>query len=534
MYEKNICDICFEKGVCPHHSPQCNKTGGFFVYGTAPGKEARQPPRKETNVANTDKIKKIWRAIALGLAALLVAGGALWFVQSRLALRGAPAMEEYAVVLPTDDVAKGTHTWMEGYLDALTRSTPWAGRKLQAYWVGEPIVMGTTDEPWVRYIFTVTPAPGHEAEFADWGAPSSQDDSLLCDWTIRMRTAPVAGGYEFRFGGRQHYEALQTKAPAPYTYEFTSTACFVRYDGDTRREVPVPREELLRSFDDFERREEDTLPEGSYLITDEMTAFLYGGTNEIPLRMVYSTDKGATWQLATVADTGYGMRQRFVFFPSATTGYVVVSGDCTMHQELTQIFKTTDGGANWQHTGNGPVTRLLQGASFVNPGVGFLCYPPATIQNGSHTRTELQLYRTGDGGASFTQLSLPLPPVADGYDRDTWKKVFVQPTPPLLGGRPPRHAGDAGQGRRLRRPPRGGKIPLVRRGPHVGIQRGGAPPRPGAGRRVAVCAIKKAGMQARGPCIPALYRSRRKMGKCYWFAFLYCWGESPNSLMKAR
>src|SRR5699024_1332692 len=94
---------------------------------------------------------------------------------------------------------------------------------------------------------------------------------------------------------------------------------------------------------------ENELLEESYIITPERTAFIVGGLQNV--KVLQSTDQGATWDEAQIPSPLQAIRMRIIDFVSEQVGFVILTGDRTMGWEGNRIFKTEDGGETWIEIG---------------------------------------------------------------------------------------------------------------------------------------------------------------------------------------
>jgi photosystem II stability/assembly factor-like uncharacterized protein len=108
-----------------------------------------------------------------------------------------------------------------------------------------------------------------------------------------------------------------------------------------------------------------------------------------------STDNGATWTETTLGISSIPANTYFnnITFTSANDGFIV--GDNGT------IFKTTNGGTNWQLQ-TSPISSSLKDIQFVNNQTGFIC---GTFPNGS-------LLKTTNGGSTWKALSIGFYPVS--------------------------------------------------------------------------------------------------------------------------
>lgn len=180
-------------------------------------------------------------------------------------------------------------------------------------------------------------------------------------------------------------------------------------NGANWRDVPISLEKLTSRGDEMDGQLSGP-QEKSYVVTDEVTAFAYGGSPSVPVSVTFSHDEGKNWKTIVVSNMDTSVRRLFLSFPDAEHGFLIFTGDRTMHQEGSTLYVTRDGGENWS-----PLTAetfygyegshsLLTGAAFVSDKVGFV-----TGGDGC--------WRTEDGGNNWKQLTVRVPAVeyAESY-----------------------------------------------------------------------------------------------------------------------
>ncbi|MBP1916105.1 WD40/YVTN/BNR-like repeat-containing protein [Lederbergia galactosidilytica] len=166
--------------------------------------------------------------------------------------------------------------------------------------------------------------------------------------------------------------------------------------------VPVELDQLFSGEFNGNREE---LIEHSYILNEKRTAFLYSeGLAEVGKRVVYiySTDQGQNWEKTIVTEPYPSMRFRKVAFLSDKFGYIIVSGDRTMSQEMSNVFLTYDGGRIWKETNRSGVTTLLSDGGFIDERVGFLSFSYINP-------LEPILYVTEDAGNTWESATIDIP-----------------------------------------------------------------------------------------------------------------------------
>lgn len=180
-------------------------------------------------------------------------------------------------------------------------------------------------------------------------------------------------------------------------YEIKNNTLLVSYDGGEKYQVvPVDVSNLA-----YVENSTSQLQKGSYILSNEKTAFLYGGTTsgskKTPISVIFSNDKGGNWincELDKIYDAGY----LYVNFFDEKNGVVVCGYGLTgENQQSSRIYTTTDGGETWNTVGSGPANNVLKGVLYTDSNTGFFCYD---YVNGMDSN----LYITRDGGKTFSKV----------------------------------------------------------------------------------------------------------------------------------
>lgn len=146
------------------------------------------------------------------------------------------------------------------------------------------------------------------------------------------------------------------------------------------------------------------LIENSYILTNDRAAFLYseGAYTNQKIVLKYSLDQGKTWQDSVVAEPYPVHRFRKVQFLNQKFGYVILSGDRVVSQEISNIYLTHDGGKTWSETNPTNVTHLVKDGGFVDESTGFL-------SQGFINPEVPELFVTQDGGETWIQAEIKIP-----------------------------------------------------------------------------------------------------------------------------
>jgi hypothetical protein len=349
--------------------------------------------------------------------------------------------EGFSVEVNSEDLTVVGTNWMEKYTEQFKGRYVPGSQKLIEYSIDDIEVKETNV---IQIDFSIVTRKLDAGIASKWNG-SLEDNKIKCQWVLwfEEESTPKGtyiytviknqrpAGYDlekYNTSGEKEKDEYKQKyeAEIPYekqenTYKIENKVCYVSYDGGrTWKEVPVQLGSLAAVGDG--RPFYNKLQEKSYLITSEKTAFIYGGTREIPLTVIYSEDKGTAWKTTEISKNLDSVRVKFCSFPTVKVGYVIAAGERAMSQERQVIFKTEDGGATWKEVGYGPRTSILQSSSFIDENLGFMSYPK--IEG-----AETNFYRTEDGGKTFEPIILPL-------TRQEWMGLtlepFIQPESPYV------------------------------------------------------------------------------------------------------
>lgn len=183
-----------------------------------------------------------------------------------------------------------------------------------------------------------------------------------------------------------------------YDYTILDHKLWVTYDhGENFVEVPIEYEKVTYN-PNYSYAE--TVPEGSYIIEKDYTAFLY--VDDGSLGLIYSYDQGKNWETTFItANEHYYLRARFLL-RTENQFYVLFSTDKAMSAESHSLMKSTDG-IHFEFVDyQDPEQRVMTYAYFSEDSIGYVAYR----NNGSGDH--LSFYRTEDGGQTFAPLTFEL------------------------------------------------------------------------------------------------------------------------------
>lgn len=296
----------------------------------------------------------------------------------------------------TEDLTQVGAKWLESYTQQYQQKYIQQSKILKAYTIDKTVVLENGINKVLQIDFIIIPQIMNDKSTSLWNGFAA-GPQIQCQWVLWFNKETAADGtvvykvtklqrpaaydqekynaspeklkdeYEREFVNEIPFKKEQ------YTYKIHNKKCSVSYDGGTTWiEVSLDLETLVTIGDG--NTSYNKLQEGSYRITPEKTIFIYGGTSKKGLSCIYSEDKGETWHTTEISRKIISARVKFCSFPNVKVGYVITTGERAMSQEEQIIFKTTDGGSNWESVGGGPRTNLLQNAGFISETVGFITY----------------------------------------------------------------------------------------------------------------------------------------------------------------
>jgi len=190
-------------------------------------------------------------------------------------------------------------------------------------------------------------------------------------------------------------------------------------------DVPVNVDELFAG--DY-NGSNNQLISGSYQIDPERTAFtLIEENNNLSngiVKVISSIDQGKTWQESVIPSALPFVRLRLLGYLSDQNGYLILTGDRTMRYEAHEVFITSDGGTIWKKVSSVPdVYKFVTDGGFIDHQLGFLSFGSINVMD---KPSRPYLFRTEDGGASWSEVKIPIPP--------EYQEIFIEAQMPVFDG----------------------------------------------------------------------------------------------------
>lgn len=345
------------------------------------------------------------------------------------------------------NICKVAESWLKGYVDQYRQRFVPTSKAITSLNITSSRLLNSESNT-VLLSFSIKPVNVESDFFSSWQG-FIDEDLLICEWVISFyidnnfdNTATIyvtSSMSSEDYGISQYYasqaaDAKQEEASNPNKdalaeYQIKDNTLFVSYDGEKNILVPVSS-----SYLPLVDNSTSTLKEGSYMITTEKTAFVYGGRNvsgsKIPLTIVYSDDKGDNWTTCEL-DKIYTADYYYVHFFDVNNGVIICGYARNDTNESSRIYKTNDGGETWDTVGSGPTTNIMKGVIFITPDVGFFCFDYVTGMDSN-------LYKTSDGGVTFSKVILTEQELDSSASKGesnqqlTWNDVYKECLVPVV------------------------------------------------------------------------------------------------------
>lgn len=310
--------------------------------------------------------------------------------------------------------------WINGYLSQYKEMFTPQSSKLKSIKV-ESVEEADAEAGTVKMVFSAQLVDSSNQYFNDWGGYIS-GGTLRCSWTGAFGVKNTGNGYvvyPLSISDNSDNSGGQTvddddDDQSMVQYQISDNNLSVSFNGGvTYSQVPIDIRNLPLTGDNY-----DTLSKGSYVLNDNIAAFLYGGETvngeRVPFLIIYSADSGSTWETGEV-DSIYDIDSYHIDMVSENEGVIVVGYGINNNSEYTKIYSTTDSCKTWTNVGSGPNTDMLSGSKFIDINTGFIAYKNDSGNN---------LYMTRDGGKTFNVVSLPEGTLDETASGKKWSDIF--------------------------------------------------------------------------------------------------------------
>ncbi len=353
--------------------------------------------------------------------------------------------------------------WISNFLEQYSQKYVPSSLKLTINSIDEPIIIDG-DENICLITFSASNLTGKYDAFTSWN-PNVDGDKFECAWVVTFNldkhndgsatisvksiSSPEDYGIEDYSNGNivaiDNKDIDDSKSTSLIHYEIKNDTLGITYDGGTSfANVPIDINSLMMAEntvdgDDAAKTQDKTtvssteLKKGSYYMTTTKTAFMYGGkvtsSGNIPVTIVYSNDMGKNWITSEIS-VSFDADYFYIDFFDENHGVFVMGYAKDVDSEKYSIYRTSNGGQDWELIGKGPDTRQIVGARYFNEDVGFF----AMKHSDSY---DTNLYITNNGGVDFSKVILEdqeLDSTATDSkgNKLTWKEVYKDASVPTI------------------------------------------------------------------------------------------------------
>ena len=222
----------------------------------------------------------------------------------------------------------------------------------------------------------------------------------FCDISMKKTIKETLYCTVYKDENLNNYSGITVEAN---NFKIDNGILYFSYDGENIIEAPGDFSNDKSAYNDH-----------NYIISEEKTVFFYTGNGRKYL--VYSDDKGKTWNTVNLANNGDIQSIQFL---NKDVGFILQFEDYALGGvTFGHIDKTTDGGKTWMTINNGigsPTEGTFRSGSqllFVNENIAFVTMPYASGDDSD-------LYYSEDGGISFTKVTLSDEQIYDYYHLPT-------------------------------------------------------------------------------------------------------------------
>lgn len=348
------------------------------------------------------------------------------------------------------------NVWINSFLDQFTGIFVTKSKKLSNVNINETTVLDESTRTCL-ISFNANVVSSSSEYFSTWDGVTL-NGKLTCEWVVTFslvdhynNTATIyvsSVQTPEDYGISQYDESIQNSASTTTvtsststdelsSYNISNSILYVSYNGSSSYiVVPVDIDNLIYEESDSSDSSSKTILSTSYMISQSMTAFVYGGNtindNYVPLTVIYSSDKGTNWTNYELNSDIKNVDFAYVNFTDTQNGFIVVGYDSNYDTgtQSSIIYRTSDGGENWEKMGNTPLSHPIKGVLTTDSNTIFICY----YYNENYVSN---LYLSFDGGTNFNNVILEdqeLDSSAAGSGSTTlsWSDVYKDALVPIL------------------------------------------------------------------------------------------------------
>lgn len=346
--------------------------------------------------------KPILAGTVIFLAALFLVAVFREFVWS---LFSPAAIVGDTVVCASDDLETISRKWFDEYFSDLKGWTVPYNYRIEKAEITSAEILTDLEEPYIQLDYQVYAASANNGVMYNLELMQTNERRVYTGqmvlrweqtdwntWQIAEKLRPVQYQImtpeyqeEANMPQTQHYKFQSDKE---MTYYIQDETLYVTYDGgETFQEVPDGYEKVCKETNDTY---DELLDDNSYIVTEEFTGFI--GYTDQGTELIYSEDKGGTWQESLITENGY----KAASFLSRQNGvcYVTFATDRALGSDYYGSWWSEDLNT-WTYitTGDMPLSNLT-------------CVYWASDGTGYYARGEL-LYRMAGREGGLEELTWP-------------------------------------------------------------------------------------------------------------------------------
>ncbi|MFM1651906.1 DUF4850 domain-containing protein [Brevibacillus sp. B_LB10_24] len=133
----------------------------------------------------------------------------------------------------------------------------------------------------------------------------------------------------------------------------------------------------------------------------------------------YTDEGGKNWKKSVLPKATATDGRQFVHFVDKNNGYILLTSSPGLGQMVKELYQTTDGGKSWHRIGD--ITSQVESYP---TGMTFRTVSEGWISSVYHGQDGTLLFHTADGGKTWKQQMLDVPPILQDHYSNVYPPVF--------------------------------------------------------------------------------------------------------------